>query len=515
MGYRRCAKAEEWQTRRSSNSSSNGYEDAAAPPGTDHRDDETDPHSPSDETHPAAGATGHARHRAPSARAARAKAKDNGAAVAAGAAGKQRSAETTAGTATESVSNEPPRGTPKASSPNTQRASAKVANASVANTKVANARVAKTRVTKTRVTNTKVANAKLATAKPSKAKAANVEPARRDQAKTDQANTDRAKTDQVSTPPLNTTAPRPADVSENDSFAYDSMPVSLDMRRAHNSARDDRAATRAARNRLAWSELTLGDLALNDLAFTKQNSPARPQPDAEGRLGSLHELNADAAADGQNADGQNADGQNADGQNALSEGTEADVRDEHGTRDEDAAAPRQAEPAKSDYASGSADLFDRTFRGAAIEAGLKPESLGRHVPTFRRAIGSGQAVLLVVRCSRPDQPNAADHVLVVSRDRLVVTSETRSLHRVKPHLNAATAALLNVRWQVDPALTSIEFAATVIDGVRERFLISVKDPAAVAHIEAALGYVFRPAGIRRFNPVDPIMPSWMNPAGAY
>jgi len=281
------------------------------------------------------------------------------------------------------------------------------------------------------------------------------------------------------------------------------MPVSLDLRRAHNSARDGRAASRSARNRLAWSELTLGDLALNDLPFTKQSSPARPRPDGDGQIAPLRDLNADADAI-------------ADGQNSLPGATETEMPDEHaGTQDEEATAVRQPEPAKSEYASGSADLFDRSFRGAATEAGLKPESLGRHVPTFRRAIGSGQAVLLVARCSRPDQPNAADHVLVVSRDRLVVTSESRSLHRVKPHLNAATAALLNVRWQVDPALTSIEFAATVIDGVRERFLISVKDPAAVSHIEAVLGYVFRPAGIRRFNPVDPIMPSWMNPAGAY
>src|SRR5262245_50092656 len=100
MGYRRCAKAEEWQTRRSSNSSSNGYEDDAAPPGADHRDDENDPATPSDEMRRATGGTGHARHRAPSGRAARGKAKTQAAP------GKQRATEVDAGTATDSVANQ-------------------------------------------------------------------------------------------------------------------------------------------------------------------------------------------------------------------------------------------------------------------------------------------------------------------------------------------------------------------------------------------------------------------------
>ena len=169
----------------------------------------------------------------------------------------------------------------------------------------------------------------------------------------------------------------------------------------------------------------------------------------------------------------------------------------------------------SDYALGGADVFDRTFQIASTEAGLAVEALARHLPIFRRTVGAGQTVLLVARCGRLDQPNTADHLIVITRDRVVITSESRSLHRARLHLNAAVAALMNVRWQPDAGLTAVEFAATALDGVRERFLIEAPDAAGVSHVDAVLGYVFRPAGSRRLNPVDPVMPSWMNPAGAF
>jgi hypothetical protein len=172
-------------------------------------------------------------------------------------------------------------------------------------------------------------------------------------------------------------------------------------------------------------------------------------------------------------------------------------------------------PATSTYAAGGTDVFDRTFQMAVADAGLPAEALARHIPIFRQTVGAGQTVLLVARCGRLDHASAADHLIVVTRDRLAITSESRSLRRVRLHLNAATAALLNVRWQVDPGASAVEFAATALDGVRERFLIEARDPVGVSHIDAVLGYVVRPAGSRRLNPVEPVMPSWMNPAGAF
>jgi len=163
--------------------------------------------------------------------------------------------------------------------------------------------------------------------------------------------------------------------------------------------------------------------------------------------------------------------------------------------------------------TANGDPFDRTLRTAVAEAGLRLDALARHVPVLRRLVGAGQSVLLVARCGPLDQPNRSDHLMVVTRDRVVITSESRSLRRARVHLNAAVAALLNVRWRADTE--TVEFAATAIDGVRERFLIEAPDSAAVSRVDAVLGYVFRPAGTRRFNPVEPVMPSWMNPAGAY
>ena len=44
-------------------------------------------------------------------------------------------------------------------------------------------------------------------------------------------------------------------------------------------------------------------------------------------------------------------------------------------------------------------------------------------------------------------------------------------------------------------------AGTAPDGTRERFLIKVRKPGSVWHLEAAFGYVFRPAGMamRKLN----------------
>lgn len=121
-------------------------------------------------------------------------------------------------------------------------------------------------------------------------------------------------------------------------------------------------------------------------------------------------------------------------------------------------------------------------------------SISRQIPLFRRCVGLGQTVLLVTRCSRLDRPLSGDHLMLLTRDRLVVTTETRMLHRPRLHLDAAINELRNVVWTADARLTSVELTVTAPDGVRERFLIKVRKPGSVWHLEAAFGYVFRPAG---------------------
>jgi len=92
--------------------------------------------------------------------------------------------------------------------------------------------------------------------------------------------------------------------------------------------------------------------------------------------------------------------------------------------------------------------------------------------------------------------------MLLTKDRLVITSESRLLHRPQLHLDASVSELRNVVWTADARLTSVELSVTAPDGVRERFLIKVRRPGAVWRLEAALGYAFRPAGIqlRRLNP---------------
>lgn len=162
------------------------------------------------------------------------------------------------------------------------------------------------------------------------------------------------------------------------------------------------------------------------------------------------------------------------------------------------------------------DPFDRTFLPAAAEAGLPMASITRQIPIFRRCIGLGQTVLLLTRCSRLDRPFSGDHLMLLTRERLVITAESRLLHHTRVHLDADVNELSNVHWEADGRLTSIEFSATAADGVRERFGIKTHKPGTVWQLDAALGYVFRPGGTRRFSSVTtPAPASWMNPVGAY
>jgi hypothetical protein len=152
------------------------------------------------------------------------------------------------------------------------------------------------------------------------------------------------------------------------------------------------------------------------------------------------------------------------------------------------------------------DPFDRTFLPAALDAGLPMTSITRQLPLLRSTFGLGHTVVLVSQCSRLDRPMSTDHVLVLSRDRLVITTESRLFRGPRVHLNAAIAELRKVRWEPDPRLTALELHATAANGVRERFLLKVRTPGTVWHVDATLGYVFHPsringAPVRRLSPV--------------
>jgi hypothetical protein len=139
------------------------------------------------------------------------------------------------------------------------------------------------------------------------------------------------------------------------------------------------------------------------------------------------------------------------------------------------------------------DLFARTFLPAAADAGLTMPTIIRHQPVVRRCLGPGDAVLLVGRCVRPDRPLAGEHLLVLTRSRMVVTREGRLLRRARLHLDAPIGELSRVTWAPEPRLIAVELAATAIDGVRERLWIKVRHPRAVWLLDATFRYVFRKA----------------------
>ena len=137
------------------------------------------------------------------------------------------------------------------------------------------------------------------------------------------------------------------------------------------------------------------------------------------------------------------------------------------------------------------DVFSRTFLPAAAEAGLAVQTATRHMPVFRRCVGSSDATVLVTRCSRPDRPMSGEYLLLLTHRRLVITRQTRVLHRLQLHLNTELRELSHVTWSPDPRLHSVELAATAIDGIRERFLVRTQHPKQVWQLDALFNHAFR------------------------
>lgn len=138
------------------------------------------------------------------------------------------------------------------------------------------------------------------------------------------------------------------------------------------------------------------------------------------------------------------------------------------------------------------DVFSRTFLPAAAEAGVAISTVSRHMPVFRRCVAADDATVLVTRCLRPDRQMQGEFLLLLTYRRLVVTQETRVLHRLRLHLNTELRHLSNVTWNPNPRLAAVEFAATAVDGIRERFWIKTGHPKQVWHLDALLSHAFRP-----------------------
>ncbi|WIM96455.1 hypothetical protein ACTOB_008657 [Actinoplanes oblitus] len=134
------------------------------------------------------------------------------------------------------------------------------------------------------------------------------------------------------------------------------------------------------------------------------------------------------------------------------------------------------------------DVISRTFLSATTEAGVVIPS--RHLPIVERCVDADDDAVLVARCTRPEAPLAGDHLLLLTRRRLVVIQKTPVLHRLRLHLNANLRHLSNVTWRPDLTRPALEMAATAVDGVRERFRMRFPDTDAVWRFEGVLREVF-------------------------
>jgi hypothetical protein len=107
-----------------------------------------------------------------------------------------------------------------------------------------------------------------------------------------------------------------------------------------------------------------------------------------------------------------------------------------------------------------------------------------HLPVLTSCVGPRDTTVLVARCARAGA--SGDHVLMLTRRRLIVTSKSRVLRRMRLHLNSELHHLSDVTWT--PEQGGVALAATAIDGVREHFWIEAAD---VAHVDSLLAEVFR------------------------
>lgn len=128
----------------------------------------------------------------------------------------------------------------------------------------------------------------------------------------------------------------------------------------------------------------------------------------------------------------------------------------------------------------------------ATEAGVLPTTVSQHLPVLRRCADPRDPLLLVAACLRLDQPGRGEHVLLLTRSRLVVTWRSRLTGRVLLHLNAGLRELTNVAWTSEPGQSTVEFAATAGDGLRERFRLNLTDQVQARRVELLFGEVFSP-----------------------
>jgi hypothetical protein len=142
------------------------------------------------------------------------------------------------------------------------------------------------------------------------------------------------------------------------------------------------------------------------------------------------------------------------------------------------------------------DAFSRTYLPAAAEAQIPPATANRHAAVLRRCAGTRDSVTVVAPCFRGTRPLSrfrSSNVLMLTTRRLVITTESPVLRRLRLHLNAELAQLADVTWTAEPDGTVMHLALTAMDGVREHFWLRMGSREQLQRLNDALTRVFRRA----------------------
>jgi len=140
------------------------------------------------------------------------------------------------------------------------------------------------------------------------------------------------------------------------------------------------------------------------------------------------------------------------------------------------------------------DAFSRTFLPAAAKAQIPVATVNRHANVLRRCAGGRDSVTLVARCFRSNQPlgrGRPGNLLMLTQHRLIVTTESPILRRLRLYLNAGLHQLADVTWTAELERDAVQLALTAVDGVREHFWIRMASQDQVWRLDDALSTAFR------------------------
>jgi hypothetical protein len=123
---------------------------------------------------------------------------------------------------------------------------------------------------------------------------------------------------------------------------------------------------------------------------------------------------------------------------------------------------------------------------------------------FRRCVEADDSAVLLTRCLQPGRGATGEFLLLLTNRRLVVTRQSRVLHRLSLHLNANLRHLSHVTWAADRDGAGFEVSATAVDGVRERFWTNLGDRDRVHHVEAMFERVFTGLSAARLQQLEAV-----------